>query len=140
MGNSRYIKGQQTGSLPEYLQKELRNIEMMFLPLKWTPVTFQNAWVDYGAPFQVAQYSISPFDFVYIRGLVKNGTFNNPIFTLPAGFRPPAHLLFAQCNTNGNETYCRLDVQSDGQVIPRAGAGGTNGFVSINCSFYIGVN
>lgn len=142
MANSRYIKGQRTGALPEYLDQELRRIEMMFLPLKWIPVTFQNAWVDYAlGGHQTAQYSIGPDNWVHIRGLIKNGTFANPAFTLPVGFRPPAILLFSQCSTTGAaETYCRVDVQADGQVIPRTSAGGaTNAYVSVNIDFYIGV-
>lgn len=140
MANSRYIKGQRTGSLPEYLDKELRAIEMMFLPLKWIPVTFQNAWVDYGPPYQTAQYAIGQDNWVHVRGLIKNGTFANPAFTLPVGFRPPANLLSAQCSSTGAlECYCRVDFQSDGQVVPRTSAGGaTNGYVSVNFDFYLG--
>lgn len=60
----------------------------------WTAVTFQNSWANYGGAFQTAQYR-RVGDIVELRGLVRNGTAGTSIFTLPAGFRPPATQIFA---------------------------------------------
>ena len=60
----------------------------------WTGVSFQNSWADYGSPYQTAQYR-KVGDEVQLRGLIRNGTQGTSMFTLPAGFRPPAPMLFA---------------------------------------------
>jgi hypothetical protein len=57
-------------------------------PTAWTSATYQNSWVDYGGGYIGAQYR-KVGDEVQLRGLVKNGTTPNAIFTLPAGFWPP---------------------------------------------------
>lgn len=58
-------------------------------PSAWTAPTFQNSFTSWGSPYQAVQYR-KVGDVVHLRGLVNatNGTAGNPMFTLPAGFRP----------------------------------------------------
>jgi hypothetical protein len=140
MANSRYIKGQRSGALPEYLDQELRRIEMMFMPPTWVPVTFQNGWANFGGIYETAAYYKSISGFVYVRGLVAGGTLaafpGAAIFTLPADCRPRADLLFAQ--DSNPAAHIRVDVKTDGTVRPIANGVSTNIHVSINFSFFAG--
>jgi len=80
----------------------------------WIAPTLLNSWVDYAAGWTAAGYRLDPDGYVTIRGLVKNGTLNTTIFTLPVGYRPPAHELFeVGMNANGRS---RIDVNSNGNV------------------------
>jgi hypothetical protein len=58
-------------------------------PPGWTPVTFQNGWVNFDTVRTVQYRKIG--DVVTLRGVCKSGTvgYGTPIFTLPVGFRPP---------------------------------------------------
>ena len=94
----------------------------------WTAVTFAGTWVDFGAPWQVAQYRRRGDD-VQIRGAIKSGTINTAAFTLPAGFRPPADLAFT---ADAAGALGILTVTSAGVVTPLSG--GTT-FFTINCQF-----
>jgi hypothetical protein len=60
----------------------------------WQPLTLQNSWVSYGDGNQAPQYRKDKQGFVHVRFAVKNGTITNgtAVFTLPVGYRPPAHL------------------------------------------------
>lgn len=83
----------------------------------WTAPTLLNSWVNFGGTQQVAQYR-KIGDIVYLRGLIRFGTINLPAFTLPAGFRPPADLVFP---SQDNNTMGRVDVISiNGNVTPVA--------------------
>lgn len=55
----------------------------------WTDLPLANSWVYYGSPYTTPQYRRLK-GVVYFKGLVKSGTLNAPIFTLPAGFRTSA--------------------------------------------------
>lgn len=82
---------------------------------------FQNSWVNYDTTpgWQHAGFWKDPLGMVHLRGLVKDGTLSNPIFTLPPGHRP----------MSGSELFCtysstgaaRIDVMSDGRVLCLAG-------------------
>jgi hypothetical protein len=93
----------------------------------WTPVTsFLNSWVNYGGWGTAAYRKVN--DLVYLRGLVRNGVVGTSIFTLPAGYRPPASLVFP--NVTGEPfTPGRIDVLLDGNVWH---ASGVNGYVSLS--------
>ncbi len=69
------------------MSTEKRHRLLRFTP-KWTAPTLQNSWVDFGSGFAPAGYYKDPDGRVYLRGLVKDGTDNATIFTLPEGFRP----------------------------------------------------
>lgn len=93
---------------------------------------FENSWVNYSAgTHQAARFWKDPMDMVHVEGLVKNGTVGGGgvVFTLPAGYRPAAVLIYA---TDTGTGYGRVDVAADGKVTAVSGG---NGNFSINLSF-----
>lgn len=90
---------------------------------------FVNSWVNFGGSHQTAQFR-KVGDMVQLRGLIKLGTMNAAAFVLPAGFRPPNDLVLAQIE--GANSIGRLDIRSDGSVVPTTG---TNSFFGINAQF-----
>lgn len=64
---------------------------------------FENSWVNFGGIFPVASFIRDGDGFVHIRGLVKSGTANSTVFTLPAGYRPeyPVDAIVASGDTSG---------------------------------------
>lgn len=88
----------------------------------WTSATYQNSWTTYSAPFSHARYIKDDLGVVHLDGLVKNGTMNTACFTLPVGYRPGYQQIFAAV-TNPN-TIGRLDIQTDGVVLPVTGSNG----------------
>ena len=83
---------------------------------------FQNGWVNYGsANFLEARFR-KINGVVQVEGLVKNGTIagQDPIFTLPEGYRPYARVI--KCTITYNNTDGRLDIASDGRINPVAGS------------------
>lgn len=98
----------------------------------WTDLTtaLQNNWVNYGNGFATAAMYKDSEGVVHLRGLIKNGLNvpNTLITTLPAGYRPVAgHQIFEVIN--GNDTFGRIDVETDGDVVFR---GITNSFISLD--------
>lgn len=63
-------------------------------PGAWIAPTLLNGWVNFASGWQVVQYR-KVGDRVEIRGMVRSGTVNQAIFTLPVGFRPIALMYFA---------------------------------------------
>lgn len=100
------------------------------VPTAWTGVTFTNSWVNFGSTFQNCQYR-KVGDEVQLRGTMKTGTVNTAAFTLPAGFRPPADVSFAQ---SSNALFGLLIISSAGVVTP---AIGSNVSFGVNCHFSI---
>jgi hypothetical protein len=86
----------------------------------WRTPTLQSSWVNYGGVFETARY-MRQNGMTIIQGLVKSGTVGagNPIFTLPAGFRPRAQIMFPSV---GNSAFARIDVLSTGEVEPTVGS------------------
>jgi hypothetical protein len=99
----------------------------------WVIPTLLNSWVNYDATlFTGARYRKLNTGMVVIQGLVKSGTGpTSTFFTLPAGYRPLKQLIFPAI---ANNTFARVDVQADGQVV--WSTGGTNAFIDLNLSFY----
>jgi hypothetical protein len=91
---------------------------------------FATGWGNYGAPFNTVQYRKVGVR-VYLRGLAisaSNRAADDPVFTLPAGFRPLGQLMFTAIQSNGQY---RVDVKTAGDVtIPAAAASGV--FVSLS--------
>lgn len=88
--------------------------------------TFQDGWGDLGAGFAPAGYNLID-GRVVLQGVVQAGTLNSVIFTLPAGFRPSAILIFPATGGGG---ACQLWVYPDGRVQQ---IGGTdNGSLSLS--------
>lgn len=63
------------------------------VPTVWWNVVFANGWSNYS--FYVTQYR-KVGDMVQIRGGAQGGVLTSPMFTLPAGFRPPGVLQYVQ--------------------------------------------
>lgn len=79
----------------------------------FTAPTFLNSWVDFGGAFNTAGYYKDPFGIVHLRGLVKSGVVNTPIFNLPAGYRPTATEVFV---TDSNSAHAQVTVSAAGNV------------------------
>ena len=77
---------------------------------------FENGWVNYGSGFAPAAFRKSPDGRVHIRGLVVGGATNSNIFTLPAGYWPPAQVLIA--NIRDPEVAGRIDITTTGRIVP----------------------
>lgn len=96
------------------------------VPTAWAGVTFQNSWVNYGAPNQVCQYQRIG-DRGYLRGIMKGGTLSTVSFTLP--FAPPASLVKTAV---ANGVFSILSIDNAGNVTP---IGGSNVYQTIDCDF-----
>ncbi len=97
--------------------------------------TLLNSWVNY-AGWCPAQYFKDPHGFVYLRGLICNGTLDTVCMTLPLGYRPDnSTLMFG---TMGGANYARIDVDgSSGNVTVRTTS---NAWVSLSgICFYAGL-
>jgi hypothetical protein len=91
---------------------------------------FEHSWVNFGAPHAACGFLKDALGNVRIKGLVKNGTINTSVFTLPAAYRPSENLLFSIVEGAGG--HARLDVNADGTVIP---VNGNTSFISLNVYF-----
>jgi len=96
---------------------------------------FTNSWVNLGGGSATAAFKKDVGGNVHIKGLVKSGVVGagTPIFTLPAGYRPGATLIFAVV-TNPN-TIGVVNVLTTGAVEVAAGS---NVAVTINITFNVG--
>lgn len=81
----------------------------------WTAPTFTNSWVNFGGGYRTAGYCKTANGRVHLRGMVKTGTLNTTVFTLPVGCRPTEREVFV---VNANGVFGRVDVLADGQVTP----------------------
>jgi hypothetical protein len=80
---------------------------------------FANSWVNYNtATHHGARFWKDAVGLVHIEGLVKDGTIGNPIFVLPAGYRPALGLVYP---TDTNTGHGRVDIAPTGEVLPVSG-------------------
>lgn len=93
----------------------------------WTAVVFQNSWVNFGGTYQVAQYK-KVGKRVYVRGAIKTGASGTVAFTLPAGYRPAANVIFTLA---AGGAYGQADIATTGTVTIT----GTNAAVSTHVNF-----
>lgn len=86
----------------------------------WSGVSFQSNWVNYQSGYNNAGYYKDRQGRVHLRGLVRNGVVGEAqtIFTLPAGYRPAGRELH---NATSNDGLGRVDILTDGRVIPYFG-------------------
>jgi hypothetical protein len=92
----------------------------------WIAPALQNGWVNHSAEWADAGYYKDDFGLVHIKGLIKNGTTTATtlLFTLPAGYRPVEHEMFAQMSSDGtNKTATSIKVASTGEVVLDSTAG-----------------
>jgi len=86
----------------------------------WTAPTLLNGWTNTGGTYQVAQYRLFG-DLVQLRGRIAGGTVGQTIFTLPAGFCPPAAVTFAASSLiSGNWAYGPVEIAPSGVVLTYA--------------------
>lgn len=106
--------------------------------------SYNNAWVDFNAPggtFNPGQYYKDQMGFVHLRGLVKTGTVNVSMFTLPSGYRPlSGRLIFpTSSSVGGVPTFVRVDVIQDGNIYQVSAPAGANVAQSLDgIYFYAG--
>lgn len=87
----------------------------------WIAPTLLNSWQVFDAGHTPGYYK-DMFGYVHIRGTVRLGTLGQPIFTLPAGYRPAMIIeTIAMCNT-GSDTYSHMTVLQNGNVQASAGS------------------
>ena len=92
----------------------------------WTAPSFSNSWVNFDGTANQCGYMRDPHGFVHLRGKVKTGTINTAIFTLPANYRPQYVETFVGIS---NDAVCKIEVETDGDVIPVTG---NNTYVSLD--------
>lgn len=84
--------------------------------ISWNGLGFQNGWINYDTSFyQPGQYTKTKSNHVHLRGLVKSGAAGSVIAVLPPGYRPARRLLMSVIS---NGSWARLDINTDGSVIP----------------------
>lgn len=86
----------------------------------WQAASLGNSWVNYGSSYAPAQYTRGSDYLVTLHGLIKSGstTYQNVLFTLPAGYRPSQELLFEVSGyLSPSEVSARIDIQPDGDVV-----------------------
>jgi hypothetical protein len=119
------------------LEERLKRIESTLARLVGTD-TYKTAlpfganWGNYGV-YEGATYSRIG-RMVILQGLVsKTGTpaGGDVIATLPAGYRPAEHVIFATA-TGETTVGGRVDVESTGQIIWRTGATGETDYTSLS--------
>jgi hypothetical protein len=80
--------------------------------------TLLNTWANYGSGYSEAGYLKDSNGIVSIRGLIKDGTRGEAIFTLSEGYRPALIEIFiCQAHTGTAYEYGRVDVLPDGNVM-----------------------
>jgi hypothetical protein len=89
---------------------------------------FTNAWANYGAQFNTTAFRVDADGWVYMKGLVRSGTINTAIFTLPAAYRPWRNVYFPVMCANFT-AYCQINA-SDGTVVAYV-MGGSNAWFSL---------
>ena len=92
-------------------------------------VTYQNSWSSYNDGYAPAAYYKDAMGVVHIEGLIRGGTAGQAAFTLPAGFRPGYRQIYA-CLNAANTVVNRVDVYTNGQVVPQSGV--NNGWITLS--------
>lgn len=85
----------------------------------WNGLSFGSGWANYGGSYQTGQVK-KVGDLVLLRGLVYRFTGSvTTIATLPAGFRPPAQVLFI---VDASGSRGRIDIDASGNIILQDGS------------------
>ena len=98
---------------------------------------FENSWINFdSATTETAGFYIDNFDRVYLKGSVKAGASGTAIFTLPVNYRPPLKTFVSGdgVSTGGGsgDTNLRIEINTDGTVVPIFSGGGTSTRTSID--------
>lgn len=103
----------------------------LFWTGRWTGLTLQNGWAQYGTPYPWAEFIMLPGSLIKIRGLVKSGTAATTIATLPVGCRPRYQGIYT--TAGGGNTLGRVDVATTGEI---SHVIGTNTYISLDPVHY----
>lgn len=98
----------------------------------WQTPTLLNSWQNYGGAYDTSGYIKDPFGIVHLKGLIRFGTatIGTVLFTLPAGYRPGATLIFTSAGFDGTSPAAsRIDISSNGNVAIHHG---TNDYLSLS--------
>jgi hypothetical protein len=93
---------------------------------QWNAPTLLNSWVYWGTPYNPPGYYKDVNGTVHLRGMVKLGTINTAIFTLPVGYRPVNQEIFPAIS---NDAFGGCVVNTSGSVIAYLG---NNAYFSID--------
>lgn len=100
---------------------------------------FENSWVNYDASGLAEMRFIKDASgVVHLEGVVKSGTVPSTIFTLPEGYRPKFRTIWNQITAGGVgriDIYEKSHGSQAGEVYM---ANGSNTWIGVNISFYIG--
>lgn len=97
----------------------------------WTNLSLTNSWVAFGAPYATPGYRKDALGFVHLRGIVKNGSSNASIATLPVGYRIGVQGLFA-VPAHPASYY---DFHTDGTIVQ--GGGSSTDYLSLDGITYL---
>lgn len=94
----------------------------------WQIPTLLNNWVPFGEDWPSPAYRKDPYGVVHLRGMVKNGTVDSDIFTLPVGYRPAlaTHTTVPGGDSTADTT---IHIYTDGRVHQRTG---TNAWLGLD--------
>jgi hypothetical protein len=105
-------------------------VDGRLVPPGFVVPTLANGWGIYGGGHLWPAYTKDAMGFVHLQGMVLGGTTGQPVFTLPAGYRPIGR--FEQI-TYAYPGYAVLGIDTLGNVTVGAYFnGGTNGAVAFN--------
>jgi len=83
----------------------------------FTNLTLENSWVVYNANWHTGGYYKDSYNFVHLRGLIKNGTART-IATLPVGYRPAKKMKFPSLmGETVNTHFCEITINTDGTIV-----------------------
>lgn len=85
-------------------------------PGQWVTPTLGSSWVPFSTSYDTLQYRKDSLGIVHLRGLIKDGTTTatTVLFTLPSGFRPGKHHIFA--TTTDDDVFTPISIRSTGDV------------------------
>lgn len=92
-------------------------------PDDWTPVAFEGAWDNLGAPWETCAWRKDEAGVVRLRGVAAGGAAPSAVLTLPAHCAPAAAVSLP---ANGNNAFASLEVTAAGTVNLVAGAPGVS--------------
>lgn len=81
---------------------------------------FQNSWVNFGTPYQDVGFYIDPFERVWLRGSMKNGTLSVVAFNVPPEYRPANDLIYSSIDGTGTPS-ARVRVYANGNIVVTTG-------------------
>lgn len=95
---------------------------------------FQNGWTNYGGDLAILAFRKLPTGEIHIKGVVKGGSANSVIFTLPSNYRPSERRIFPIDIAYG--AHGRLTIRTNGEVLLESSGSSQTTYSSIEVKFY----